>query len=193
MKITRVGVDIAKNVFQVHGVDRSGRCVWKRQLKRSGWLRVVTETLEPGCEIGMEACGGAHHWARELVSRGYEVKLISPQFVKPFVKSLKNDVTDAEAICEATSRPHMRFVSVKAIEQQDIQAMHRVRKSLMSHRNAKANQIRGLVAEYGLVAPIKMASLRRAIPCWLEEAENGLTLTFRALLSGLWEDLQRLE
>ncbi len=103
MKITRVGVDLAKNVFQVHGVDGSGRRVWKRQLKRHNWLRVLTETVEPGCEIGMEACGGAHHWARELKSRGYKVKLISPQFVKPYLKSLKNDVNDAEAICEARS------------------------------------------------------------------------------------------
>jgi transposase len=84
MKITRVGVDLAKNVFQVHGVNRSGRSVFKRQLKRANWLRVLAETLEPGCEIGMEACGGSHHWARELRSRGFEVKLVSPQFVKPF-------------------------------------------------------------------------------------------------------------
>ena len=193
MKITRVGVDLAKNVFQVHGVDRAGRRVWKRQLKRSNWLSVLTEAVEPGCEIGMEACGGAHHWARELKSRGYQVKLISPQFVKPYLKSLKNDVNDAEAICEAMARHHMRFVAVKTVEQQDIQAMHRVREGLMNHRKAKANQIRGLVAEYGLVAPRQMAPLRRAIPCWLEDAENGLRQPFRVLLHGLWEDLQRMD
>ena len=110
MKITRVGVDLAKNVFQVHGVNRAGRCVWKRQLKRSNWLQALTEKLEPGCEIGMEACGGSHHWARELRSRGFIVKLVSPQFVKPFVKSQKNDANDAEAVCEAISRPSMRSV-----------------------------------------------------------------------------------
>jgi len=106
MKITRVGVDLAKNIFQVHGVDRSGREVWKRQLKRSSWLKVLSATVEPGCEVGMEACGGSHHWARELRTRGYQVKLVAPQFVKPFVKSLKNDANDAEAVCEAISRPH---------------------------------------------------------------------------------------
>ena len=193
MKITRVGVDLAKNVFQVHGVNRAGRCVWKRQLKRSNWLQALTEKLEPGCEIGMEACGGSHHWARELRSRGFVVKLVSPQFVKPFVKSNKNDVNDAEAVCEAISRPSMRYVPIKTAEQQDLQAMHRIRDTLMRHRKAKANQIRGLVAEYGIVAPKTIVPLRRAIPDWLEDAENGLSDNFRALLFGLWEDFQQLE
>ena len=193
MKISRVGVDLAKNVFQVHGVDRSGHSVWKRQLKRSSWLRMLSEKLEPGCEIGMEACGGAHHWARELEHRGYRVKLIPPQFVKPYVKSQKNDATDAEAICEAMSRPSMRFVGIKTLEQQDIQAIHRVRSSLIGHRTAQANQIRGLVAEYGLVAPKQLGPLRKAIPDWLEVAENGLTDRFRALLHGLWEALLQLD
>jgi len=192
MQITRVGVDLAKHVFQVHGVDAKGRQVFKRQLKRSNWLRVLNETLEPGCEIGMEACGGSHHWARELQSRGFKVKLIAPQFVKPFVKSLKNDVNDAEAVCEAISRPHMRFVPVKTAEQQDIQALHRVRDTLMRHRQAKANQIRGLVTEYGLVAPKTIVALRRAVPEWLEDGENGLSMIFRELLFGLWEDFQQL-
>lgn len=193
MQITRVGVDLAKNVFQVHGVDARGRQVFKRQLKRSSWLKVLTQKLEPGCEIGMEACGGAHHWARELQSRGFEVKLIAPQFVKPFVKSLKNDANDAEAVCEAMSRPQMRYVTIKTAEQQDIQALHRVRDSLMRHRKAKANQIRGLVTEYGLVAPQTIVALRRAVPAWLEDGENGLSATFRELLYELWEDFRRLE
>jgi len=193
MKITRVGVDLAKNVFQVHGVNRAGRCVWKRQLKRSNWLQVLTEVLEPGCEVGMEACGGSHHWARELRSRGFVVKLVSPQFVKPFVKSQKNDANDAEAVCEAISRPSMRYVPIKTAEQQDLQAMHRIRDTLMRHRKAKANQIRGLVAEYGIVAPKTIVPLRKAIPDWLEDAENGLSDNFRALLFGLWEDFQQLE
>lgn len=141
----------------------------------------------------MEACSGAHHWARELQSRGYKVKLIPPQFVKPFVKSQKNDARDAEAICEAMSRPGMRYVAVKTIEQQAIQAVHRVRSELMNHRRAKANQIRGLVEEYGLVAPQQLGPLRAAIPCWLEDAENGLTDRFRALLQGLWDDLKTLD
>jgi len=141
----------------------------------------------------MEACGGAHHWARELRERGFEVKLIAPQFVKPYVKSQKNDARDAEAICEAMSRPDMRFVSIKETEQQDIQALHRVRSSLITQRTAQANQIRGLVSEYGLVAPKQRAALRRAVPQWLEEAGNGLTDAFRAVLNELWEALLRVE
>lgn len=141
----------------------------------------------------MEACGGAHHWARLLQAQGYTVKLMAPQFVKPYVKSNKNDARDAEAICEAMSRPNMRFVSVKTVQQQDVQAVHRVRTGLMEQRIAKANQIRGLVAEYGLVAPIQVSHLRAAIPEWLEDAENGLTSRFRRLLNGLWSDLQVLE
>ncbi|MGB7297856.1 MAG: IS110 family transposase [Burkholderiaceae bacterium] len=193
MKLIRIGVDLAKNLFQLHGVDRDEKAVFKRRLKRDQWLRAVFDHTEPGCEIGMEACGGAHHWARVLQSRGYVVRLVPPQFVKPYVKSNKNDANDAEAICEAMSRPNMRFVSVKSVEQQDIQATHRVRAECMAHRTAKGNQIRGLVTEYGLVAPLQTAALRAAIPCWLEDAENGLTSRFRALLHGLWEDLLRLD
>ncbi len=189
MKLTRIGIDLAKNVFQLHGVDRSGRTVWKRRLKRNQWLKALLDKAEPGCVIGMEACAGAHHWARELQSRGYTVRLIPPQFVKPYVKSNKNDANDAEAICEAMSRPNMRFVAVKHVEQQNIQATHRIRAELMTQRTAKANQIRGLVTEYGLVAPQRLSSLRAAIPGWLEDAENGLTDHFRSLLHGLWSDL----
>ncbi|MCZ6733284.1 MAG: IS110 family transposase [Gammaproteobacteria bacterium] len=193
MKLTRVGIDLAKNVFQLHGVDRHGKAMWKRRLKRDRWLSALLDKVEPGCEMGMETCGGAYHWARELQSQGYTVKLIPPQFVKPYVKSNKNDANDAEAICEAMSRPNMRFVAVKRVEQQDIQATHRIRADLMTQRTAKANQIRGLVAEYGLVAPQQLRALRAAIPGWLEDAENGLTDHFRALLHGLWVDLMALD
>src|SRR5437868_15509549 len=153
MKLIRIGVDLAKNVFQVHGIDRFEKPVWRKKLNRADWLKAVLERIEPGTEIGMEACAGAHHWARQLQQQGYKVRLIAPQFVKPYVKSNKNDANDAEAICEAMSRRHMRFVAVKTVEQQDIQAVHRVRAELTKQRTAKANQIRGLVAEYGLVAP----------------------------------------
>jgi transposase len=192
-KLSRVGIDLAKNVFQLHGVDRHGKSVWRRRLTRDKWLKALLEKVEPGCQIGMEACAGAHHWARQLQSRGFTVKLIAPQFVKPYVKSNKNDANDAEAICEAMSRPSMRFVSVKTVEQQDIQATHRVRTELIGHRTAKANQVRGLVAEYGLVAPQQLARLRAAVPDWLEDAENGLTSRFRRLLSDLWDDLKTLD
>jgi transposase len=192
MNLSRVGIDLAKNVYQLHGVDRSGNTVWKRRLKRHHWLKALLDKTEPGCEIGMEACAGAHHWGRELQSRGYRVRLIPPQFVKPYVKSNKNDARDAEAICEAMSRPNMRFVTVKTVEQQNIQATHRIRAELITQRTAKANQIRGLVSEYGLVAPKQLSSLRAAIPCWLEDAENGLTDAFRRLLHGVWDDLLML-
>jgi len=193
MELIRIGVDLAKNVFQVHGVDQSEKPAWQKRLTRQRWLETVVKTVEPGCEIGMEACTGAHHWARRLQALGYPVKLIAPQFVKPYVKSNKNDARDAEAICEAMSRPNMRFVDIKTIEQQDIQAVHRIRSELIRHRSAKANQIRGLVAEYGLVAPRQLIALRRAVPDWLEDAQNGLSVLFRRLLSGLWEDLKQLE
>ena len=192
-KLSRVGVDLAKSVYQLHGVDRSEQTIWRRRLTRGKWLKVLLDTIEPGCEIGMEACAGAHHWARLLQAKGFTVKLIAPQFVKPYVKSNKNDANDAEAICEAMSRPHMRFVAVKTVEQQDIQAVHRIRSGLLSQRTAKANQIRGLVAEYGLVAPQQLASLRAAIPSWLEDAENGLSARFRRLLNDLWDDLKYLD
>jgi len=125
MKLIRVGVDLAKNVFQLHGVDRSEKMVWRRKLVRAEWIKVLLDRIEPGCEIGMEACSGAHHWARLLQAKGFTVKLIAPQFVKPYVKSNKNDANDAEAICEAMRRPSMRFVAIKTVEQQDIQAVHR--------------------------------------------------------------------
>ena len=193
MKLSRVGVDLAKNVYQLHGVDRSGKTMLKRRLKRHQWFKVLLDKTEPDCVIGMEACASAHHWGRQLQARGYTVKLIPPQFVKPYVKSNKSDAKDAEAICEAMSRPNMRFVTVKRVEQQDIQATHRIRAELMTQRTAKANQIRGLVGEYGLVAPKRLSSLRAAIPCWLEDAENGLTGDFRALLQGVWNDLLGLD
>jgi transposase len=193
MKLIRVGVDLAKNVFQLHGVDRSEKEIWRRKLVRADWMKVLLGQIEPGCEIGMEACSGAHHWARVLQARGFTVKLIAPQFVKPYVKSNKNDANDAEAICEAMSRPSMRFVAVKTVEQQDIQCVHRVRSGLMDERKAKANQLRGLAAEYGLVAAKELLHLKSAIPRWLEDQENGLSERFRRLLRGMWQDLRVLD
>ena len=193
MKATRVGVDLAKNVFQVHGVDRWDKPVLKRRLRREVWLDSLLGSIEPGCEIGMEACAGSHHWARQLQARGYIVRMIAPQFVKPYVKSNKNDANDAEAICEAMSRKSMRFVTVKTVEQQDIQAVHRIRSQLVAERTAKANQIRGLVGEYGIVAPKQLAQLRLAVRLWLDDEGNGLTPRFRRLLLGVWEDLHKLD
>lgn len=193
MKIIRLGVDIAKNVFHVHGVNRSEQTIWQAKLSRSKWLAAVVKHVEPGSIIGIEACASSHYWSRKLHERGYEVKLIAAQFVKPYVKGNKNDRLDAAAICEAISRPDMHFVSTKTVNQQDIQAMHRIRSELIKQRTAKANQIRGLVGEYGIIAPIGLVSLRRACIIWLEDAENGLTLLFRTLLQALWLDLKNLD
>jgi len=125
MKIATVGIDLAKSVFQIHGVDERGKAVLRKQLKRGEVLRFFANL--PPCLIGMEACGSAHHWARKLIELGHEVKLIAPQFVKPYVKTNKNDRNDAEAICEAVARPNMRFVPVKTPEQQALLALHRAR------------------------------------------------------------------
>ena len=193
MTISRVGVDIAKSVFHVHGVDRHDQVQWRGKYSRSKWLDAIVKRVPAGAEIGMEACASAHHWARALQARGYHVKLIPAQFVKPYVKSNKNDRVDAEAICEAMGRPTMRFVAIKTVAQQDVQAMHRIRAELVHQRTAKANQIRGLIGEYGLVAPVGIGQLRAALPRWLEDAENGLTDDFRVLLAGLADDLRHLD
>lgn len=192
MKITRVGVDIGKNIFHLCAVNQAGKVIWRKALKRSLWIAYIERETDKSVIIGMEACGGAHHWARELTSRGYTVKLIAPQFVKPYVKSNKTDNADAEAITEAMSRPEMRFVAIKSKEQQDMQSIHRIRSELVKKRTALANQIRGLVAEYGLVAPLSMGQLRRAIACWLDE-DNGLSALFRQLLLELQQDLILLD
>ena len=191
MKITRIGLDLAKNVFQVFGVDAQDKRVLSRQLKRKE-MQAFFQAL-PACLIGMEACASAHYWAWVLTEMGHTVKLIAPQFVKPYVKGNKNDANDAEAICEAVSQPGMRFVPVKTIEQLHLQARHRVRSELIKQRTAKANQIRGLLAEYGIVIGLGVRCLRHRLPEILEETENRLQEDFRTLLAGLRDDLVYLD
>jgi len=145
----------------------------------------------PPCLIGMEACGSAHYWARKLQAFGHVVKLMAPQFVKPYVKTNKNDVADAEAICEAVRQPNMRFVPIKTVEQQAVLSLHRARHGLVKARTAQANQIRGLLAEYGLIVPQGIANLTR-VPAILEDASNELPGTFRQLIAGLLEHLRHL-
>jgi transposase len=149
MHTTTLGIDLAKNVFQLHGVDARGRAVLSRRVKRQQLLDTVANL--PACVIGMEACGSAHYWGRAFEQLGHRVKLMSPRYVRPYVKTNKNDRRDAEAICEAVGRPTMRFVSIKTVEQADMQALHRTRSLFVKHRTAVINQIRGLLAEYGLV------------------------------------------
>ena len=191
MNIKRIGIDLAKQVFQLHGVDQNEKIVLKKQLTRTKMLAYF-QSLPP-CLIGMEACGSSHYWARELQKFGHTVKLMAPQFVKPYVKNNKNDANDAEAICEAVSRPNMRFVTIKTVAQQDIQAVHRIRSELIKQRTAKGNQIRGLLAEYGVVINKRIDVLRKALPSIIEDAENGLSADFRTLLEELRQDLIALD
>ena len=191
MQVKTLGIDIAKNVFQLHGVDERGHVVLKKRLSRKKLLSFIAGL--PPCVIGIEACGGAHYWAREFTQLGHTVKLISPQFVKPYVKSQKNDYHDAEAICEAVSRPHMRFVPAKTVDQQDIQALHRIRERHITGRTALVNQIRGLLAEYGLVLPKGVNQVRHKLPFILEDAENDLTFMARDWLEALATELRAFD
>jgi transposase len=191
LKVTTIGLDIAKQVFQVHGTDKAGRTVLRRKLRRSEVARFFSE--QPPCLVGIEASGSAHYWARVLGGLGHTVRLMAPQFVKPYVKSNKNDANDAEAICEAVTRPSMRFVPQKSVEQQDLQCLHRVRSRLVACRTQLVNQIRGLLAEYGIVLPQHPGQVRRGLPTVLEDAENQLTGFGRELFQILYEELVQLD
>lgn len=191
MQVTTVGVDLAKNVFQIHAVDARGKVVLRKQVRREQ-MAVFFARL-PACLVGMEACGSAHHWARKLGALGHTVRLIAPQFVKPYVKSNKNDVADAEAICEAVSRPSMRFVPIKNVEQQAVLSLHRVREGFVRARTAQANQIRGLLAEFGLVLPRGIGHVRTRVPELIEDAANELPGSFRLLIDRLLEHLRVLQ
>jgi transposase len=185
-----VGIDLAKRSFHVHAADARGERVLSKKLTRARLPGFIAQL--PACTIAMEACGSAHHWARTFRGYGHEVRLIAPQFVKPFVKSNKNDAADAEAICEAVQRPNMRFVAIKSVEQQDIQSIHRMRSLVLGQRTALINQTRGLLLEYGIEVAQGRAALQRRLPEILEDAGNGLSGRFRAELQGLYEELQHL-
>lgn len=160
-QVVTIGLDIAKSVFQVHGVDTAGEVVVRRQIRRAQVLQFFAK--QPACLVGVEACATAHHWAREIGRLGHEVRLMPPSYVKPYVKRQKNDAADAEAICEAVTQPTMRFVEVKSPEQQSVMVLHRVRMMLIRQRTQLSNAIRGHVAEFGLVAPIGRDGLHSLI------------------------------
>src|SRR5512144_2232743 len=191
MNITIVGIDLAKNVLQVHGVDERRQVSLKQQMKRGQVLPFFAHL--PPCLIGMEACGSAHYWARQLEPLGHTVKLMAPQFVKPYVKTNKHDAADAEAICEAVSWPAMRFVPIKTGEQQAVLALHRARQGFVKARTAQANQIRGLLAEYGIIIPQGIDNIAPRLPAILEDGENELPGVFRELLHRLGEHLKELD
>ena len=190
-KIEVLGLDLAKHSIQAHGQDDRGHCRLDRKFTPKQ-LREHLAQLAP-CRIGIEACGRAHHWARTLSASGHEVKLIAPQFVKPFVKSNKNDRADAEAICEAVQRPSMRFVGIKSVAQQDLQSLIRMRTLAVAQRTAQVNQVRGLLAEYGIEMAKGRAQVRPALSGILEDAENGLSGFLRSLLQDASEELKHLD
>lgn len=191
MEITTVGIDLAKSVFQVHAVDQHGKVVLRKQFKRGQVVEFFANL--PTCLIGMEACGSAHYWARKLQTMGHTVKLMAPQFVKPYVKTNKHDVADAEAICEAVRRPNMRFVPVKNIEQQAVLALHRVRQGWVKARTAQANQIRGLLSEFGLIVPQGIGYITSRVPAILDEAKDELPRAFQELMLRLLEHFRDLD
>ena len=195
MNITTLGIDLAKNVFQIHGADSKGKAVLKKQLSRQKLCELAANL--PSCKIVMEACGSANYWARKFIRYGHEVKLISPQHVKPFVKSNKNDRNDAEAIVEASSRPSMRYVTPKTVEQQDMQSLLRLREGCLQMRTKLANQLRGLLAEYGVVIPTGISRLRQKVAELLggleQDNEGEVTDYLRELLFMPYELLQKIE
>src|SRR5512143_603078 len=191
MNISTVGIDLAKNVLQVHGVDEHGKPVLRKPMKRAQVLAFFANL--PPCLIGMEACSSAHYWARKLEKLGHTVKIMAPQFVKPYVKTNKHDAADAAALCEAVGRPSLRFVPVKTAEQQAVLALHRARQGLVKARTAQANQIRGLLAEYGIVIPQGIHHIAERLPAILEDGENELRGIFRELLHRLGEHLNELD
>jgi transposase len=189
--ITTVGLDIAKSVFQVHGIDAAGQVVIRRQLKR----RFVLSFFEklPPCLVGIEACASSHHWSRELQALGHTVRLMPPAYVKPYIKRQKNDATDAEAICEAVTRPNMRFVPTKTVEQQSCLMLHRARHLFIRQQTAVINSIRAYLAEFGIVAPVGRRGVEQLLEVVADSADDGLPEVARACLAALGSQLRVLK
>jgi transposase len=186
-EITTVGIDLAKSVFSLHGVDAAGKTVLKRTVRRDRLVEVVAG-LRP-CLIGMEACSGAHEWGRRFQQHGHTVKLMAPKFVSPYRKSDKNDGNDAEAVCEAVARPSMRFVPVKSVEQQALLTLHRVRQGFIVERTAFINRLRGLLTEFGVVMPLGSVTVRRQAA----QAAERLPELARRAVADLLEQLRLLD
>jgi transposase len=186
-----LGIDIAKHVFHAVGMDNTGKIVFRKRLSRHDLLPFIAKL--PPVLIGLEACGGAHDWARRVRAYGHEVKLMAPPFVKPYVKSNKNDSRDAEAIAEAVTRPTMRLVPTKEVDQQDIQALHRVRERLIGERTALVNEVHGLMHAYGMVLPKGVSKFRQAVVGKLEAEKDKLTPLSQEMFWPLVEELVALE
>ena len=188
---TVIGLDIAKNVFQVHGADAEGRCVVRRRLRRAEVAMFFARL--PRALVGIEACPGGHHWARELRSLGHDVRLIPPQYVRPFVKTNKNDAADAEGICEAVVRPNMRFVPIKSIEQQAAMMLHRTRALLLRQRTQLINAVRGHLAEFGLIARRGARNIRELAELVRDTGSERLPDAARAMLMLLLEQIREAQ
>lgn len=191
MKITTIGLDIAKSVFHFVGVNKAGKLVKKKMIKRKDLIHFFAQ-VEPSLVV-MEACGGANYWAREFQKVGHEVKLIAPQYVIPYRPGNKNDYNDALAIAEAAQRPNMRFVQPKPVEQQDVQMLHRMRERLTKQTTALVNQVRGMLAEYGIVIAKSKAAFRTAFPDILSDDNNELTVKGRYIFKQLHEEFTDIE
>jgi len=189
--VCTVGIDLAKKIFHLVGTDTTGKIVWRKRLTRHALMPFLAQL--PPVTIGLEACGGAHYWARQLRHQGHQVKLMAPQFVKPYVKSNKNDMRDAEAIAEAVTRPTMHFVPLKDVDRQDIQALHRVRERLIGARTALINEVHGLMLEYGIVMPTGVAKFRQAVVEKLESEKDKLTALSQELFGKLVQEFVALE
>ena len=190
-KATVLGIDLAKRVFHQVGMNETGHVVLKKRLTREALLPFIAQ-LAPVL-IGMEACGGAHYWARRFRVYGQTVQLIAPQFVKPYVKSNKNDPADAEALCEAVTRPTMRFVPMNEVEQHDLQSLHRARERVVKARTALVNEIRGLAMEYGLVFPHRVTKFRHTFVPTLEAEQDKLTALSAERFRQLYDKFGTLE
>ncbi|ATU95448.1 IS110 family transposase [Phyllobacterium zundukense] len=191
MAIAFIGIDLAKNVFQLHGTDAAGRQLFSKRLRRDQLLPELVKL--PPCIIGIEACTGAFFWQRQFEKLGYSVKIIAPQYVKPFVKHQKNDQNDAEAICTAMRQPNMKFVPTKNQEEQDIQSLHRARSRLVNHRTALVSQMRGLLLDRGITVGITIRRARRAIPEIIADMTNDLTDMTRDVIAELLEFLDQID
>ena len=190
-RVTTIGLDLAKNVFHIHGVDAKGKVVLRKKVSRAKLMEVFANL--PPCLVGMEVSCGANHWAKMIANLGHDAKLISPQYVKPYVKTNKNDFNDAEAICEAVSRPNMRFVPLKSQEQLDVQMIHRIREHLVKNRTATANMARGFLLNNGIAVPQGVKVLRKQLPHIFEDMDNGLSLVARDNISSLYAMLVELD
>jgi transposase len=191
MQVTTVGLDVAKNVCQTHGLDHHGRVVLRRRLSRAAVLAFFANL--PRCVIGLEACGGAHYWAPELTKLGHDARLMPPQYVRPYVKTNKHGAADAEACCAAVQRPGMRFVAVKNAQQQAVLMLHRMRDRLIAERTGTINAIRGHMAEFGLVAAQRDAGLKALIAIIADSDDERLPALARELLALQLARLRQIE